>query len=307
MWFKNLKLYRLAPGADLSVSSLNDALRTTQFQPCGSQDSQSSGWVPPDHADGMLVYFQGGMYEGCQMLIRLRTEKRLLPASVVNLATRERARQIEEQQGYKPGRKQTKEIKEQVTMELLPKAFVTQSDTNVWIDTKNGWFVIDASTANKSDEVLGLLAKTLTPFPVVPLHVEMSPGTAMTLWLSEDEAPAGFTIDQDTQLQSTGESRASVRYQRQTVDVDEARRHIQAGKQCTRLAMTWNDRVSFVLTENLDIKRVAPLDVLKEHQDAQAANEAEQFEADFALMAGELARLLDDLVAALGGERRGES
>jgi recombination associated protein RdgC len=298
MWFKNLKIYRLSPQHKLSAQYLDLALSEARFRVCGSQESQISGWIEP--REGFpLVYQQPG-----QMLIQLRTERRLLPATVVNQASRARALQMEEQQGYKPGRKQMKEIKEQITMKLLPKAFVTQSDTRAWIDTKNGWFAIDTSTANKSDEVLGLLTKTLTPFPIVPLHVETSPGAAMTLWLSEDEAPAGFTIDQDTQLQSTGESRASVRYQRQAVDVDEARRHIQAGKQCTRLAMTWNDRVSFVLTDDLDIKRVTPLDVLREHHDAQAANEAEQFEADFALMAGELARLLDDLAAALGGMRR---
>ncbi|WP_368647759.1 recombination-associated protein RdgC [Castellaniella ginsengisoli] len=301
MWFKNLKLYRLAPNHGLTAADLEAALAPLAFRPCGSQDSQSSGWVFPREDSG-LAYASNG-----QILITLCTEKRLLPATVINQAARERALQIEEQQGYKPGRKQMKEIKEQVTMDLLPKAFVTQSDTNVWIDTKNGWFVIDASAAARADEVLGLLAKTLTPFPIVPLHVEMSPGAAMTLWLTEDEAPAGFTIDQETELQSTGGSRAMVRYVRQSVDHDEATKHVRAGKQCTRLAMTWNDRVSFVLTENLDIKRVAPLDVLKERQDAQAANEAEQFEADFALMAGELARMLDDLVAALGGERRGES
>ncbi|WP_322997913.1 recombination-associated protein RdgC [Castellaniella sp.] len=295
MWFKNPKIYRLAPGANLS--GLEDDLADLPFQACGSQESQSSGWVPPRPDEGWLVYQQAG-----QMLITLRTEKRLLPASVVNLAARERALQIEENQGYKPGRKQMKDIKEQVTMELLPKAFVTQSDTRCWIDTKNHWFVIDASSTSKSDEVLGLLAKTLTPFPIVPLHVEMSPAAAMTLWLTEDEAPAGFTIDQDTELRSTGESRATVRYTRQSVDHAEAANHVQAGKQCTRLAMTWNDRVSFVLTDNLDVKRVAPLDVLKEHQDAQ--NEAEQFEADFTLMSGELARLLGDLTAALGGMRR---
>lgn len=301
MWFKNLKLYRLSPQHNLGAKYLELALTEARFRLCGSQESQTSGWIEP--REGFpLVYQQPG-----QMLIQLRTERRLLPASVVNLAARERARQVEEQQGYKPGRKQMKEIKEQITMELLPKSHVTQSDTRCWIDTKNHWFVIDASSASRSDEVLGILAKTLSPFPIVPLHVEMSPGAAMTQWLTEDEAPAGFTIDQDAELRSTGESRATVRYVRQAVDVDEARRHIQAGKQCTRLAMTWNDRVSFVLTENLDLKRVAPLDVLREHQDAQAANEAERFESDFTLMTGELARMLDDLVAALGGERRAAS
>lgn len=296
MWFKNLKLYRLMPGTDLPVSGLNAVLGRQEFRPCSSQEAQSSGWVPPDHADGWLVYQQAG-----QMLITLRTERRLLPASVINLAVRERVLQIEEQQGFKPGRKQTKEIKEQIIMELLPKSHVVQSDTRAWIDTKNGWFVIDTASASKSDEVMGLLAKTLTPFPIVPLHVQMSPAAAMTLWLSEDKAPAGFSIDQDTQLQSTGESRATVRWVRESVNQNEAREHINAGKQCTRLAMTWRDRISFVLTDDLSIKRVAPLDILKENQDAHAANEAEQFEADFALFTGETSRMLADLTAALGG------
>src|SRR6185312_6616515 len=229
MWFKNLKLYRLAPNANFD--GLYEALQACRFQLCGSQEGQSSGWVEP-REDSPFAYQAGD-----HLLITLRTEKRLLPASVINLATRKRVVQIKEQQGFKPGRKQTKEIKEQIIMELLPKAFVTQSDTHAWFDTVNGWFVVDASSSNKSDEVLGLLAKSLAPFPIVPLHVEMSPAAAMTLWLSEDEPPAGFTVDQDTQLQATGESRATVRWTRESVNTSEALDHIKAGKQCTRLAM----------------------------------------------------------------------
>jgi recombination associated protein RdgC len=82
------------------------------------------------------------------------------------------------------------------------------------------------------------------------------------------------------------------------------RRHIQSGKQCTRLAMTWADRVSFVLTESLDVKRIAPLDVLKENSDSMAQNDDEKFDSDMALMTGELAKLMDELVEALGGEKR---
>jgi recombination associated protein RdgC len=197
-----------------------------------------------------------------------------------------------------------KEIKEQVTDELLPRAFSVYRDTRVWIDTRNHWLVIDAAAAAKSDEVLGLLAKVLDPFPVAPLHVELSPASAMTNWLIDNDPPAGFSIDQDTELRATNESRATVRYVRHSLDIDDVRKHVEAGKQCTRLAMTWADKVSFVLTDTLDVKRIAPLDVLKENQDSMAANEAELFDADFALMTGELARLLDDLVQALGGERK---
>lgn len=295
MWFRNLKLYRLAPETRLRGADLEAALAPLGFRPGGSQDSQVSGWLPPRDDSG-LAYINDG-----QFLLRMHTEKKLLPATVVRQASQARALEIEEQQGFRPGRKQMKDIREQLTMELLPRAFVIAHDTHIWLDTVSGWVAIDAAASARSDELLGLLAKTLSPFPIVPLHVELSPAAAMTQWLADDTAPRGFGIDQETELQSTGESRATVRYVRQSVDVDEVRRHIQAGKQCTRLAMTWNDKISFVLTDSLDIKRLSPLDILREQQDQQAANDSERFDADFALMSGELAHMLNDLADALGG------
>lgn len=298
MWFKNLRIFRLLPTWSCTTDSLEDALEKDVFRPGGSQDMQSLGWVPPREG-GPLVHALDGQY-----LISLRAEKKLLPATVINQFTKIRAQEIEEQQGYKPGRKQMREIKEDVTDELLPKAFSIYRDTRVWIDTRNHWLIIDAAATAKSDEIMGMLAKALEPFPVVPLYVELSPASAMTNWLVSDEPPAGFTIDQDTELRSTSETRAVVRYVRHSIDIDEVRKHVEAGKQCTRLALTWADRVSFVLTDSLEIKRVAPLDVLKENQDNLAQNEAEEFDSDFALMAGELTQLLNDLVDALGGEKK---
>jgi recombination associated protein RdgC len=234
----------------------------------------------------------------------LRAEKKLLPSTVINQVAKARAQEAEEQQGYKPGRKQMKEIKERVTDELLPKAFSIYRDTRVWIDPANRWLVVDAAASAKADEVLGLLAKSVDPFPLESLYVAQSPASAMTGWLAEDEAPANFSIDQDTELRASGESRAAIRYVKHAIDADDVRRHIQSGKQCTRLAMTWADRISFVLTESLDVKRVAPLDVLKENGDNMAQNDDEKFDGDMALMTGELAKLMAELVEALGGEKR---
>jgi len=224
-----------------------------------------------------------------------------LPASVINQVSKERAAELEEQQGFKPGRKQMKEIKEQVTDELLPRAFAIRRSTRVWIDPVNGWLAVDASSPAKADEVFKLLLKSLETLPFAALHTERSPLSAMTDWLAADEAPPGFTIDQDTELRATTESKATVRYVRHTPETDDVRRHIAAGKQCTRLAMTWADRVSLVLTESLAIKRVSPLDVLKEKEDAMMQNEDERFDTDFALMSGELAKMIGDLIEALGG------
>ncbi|HZH57734.1 recombination-associated protein RdgC [Yanghanlia caeni] len=297
MWFKNLRLFRLAPNWQVDANTLEDALERLAFRPGGATDMTAFGWVPP-RAESGLVHAIDGQY-----LLNLRVEKKLLPATVVNQFARARAQEIEEQQGFRPGRKQMKEIKEQVTDELLPKAFSIYRDTRVWLDTRNRWLVIDAAAAAKSDEVMGALAKVLDPFPVIPLYTELSPASAMTNWLISDEPPPNFTIDQDTELRSTNETRAAVRYVRQAVERDEVHKHVQAGKQCTRLALTWADRVSFVLTDGLDVKRVAPLDVLQEGR-IPSENEAEQFDSDFMLMCGELSRLLDDLLAALGGEKK---
>jgi recombination associated protein RdgC len=297
MWFKNIKIFRLSSDFSLSAEAIESLLEKARFTPGSSLDMVSMGWVSPTD-EGGLVHTLAGQY-----LISLRVDKKLLPSSVVNQVARARAADIEEQQGYKPGRKQMKEIKERVTEELLPKAFSVHRDTRVWIDTRNHWLAIDAAAGAKADEVIGMLAKALDPFPATPLYTEISPASAMTQWLLENDGPGAFTIDQDTELRSTSENRATVRYVRHSIETDEVRKHVQNGKQCTRLAMTWADRVSFVLTDALDIKRISPLDVLKENQEALSTADADAFDTDFALMTGELGKMLNDLVDALGGEK----
>ena len=298
MWFKNLQIYRLTAPWTMSSEQLEAALAPQTFAPCSSLDMQTQGWVSP-RDNGMLVHTVNR-----QMLLQLGTEKKLLPSTVINQVTKARAAEMEEQQGFKPGRKQMKELKEQVTDELLPRAFSIQRSTRVWIDPVNGWLVVDAAGAAKADEVFKMLLKSLESLPFGALRTERSPLSSMTDWLAADEAPAGFTVDQDTELRSTGEGKATVRYVRHTLEPEDVRRHIAAGKQCTRLAMTWADRVSFVLTEALSIKRVAPLDVLKENADSTTQNDDERFDTDFALMTGELAKMISDLVEALGGEEQ---
>ncbi|HEY9191762.1 MAG TPA: recombination-associated protein RdgC [Methyloversatilis sp.] len=297
MWFKNLQIYRLAAPFPLAPEQLDEKLAAKAFQPGSSIELQRMGWISP-RDDGALAHSVGG-----QLLITLRTEKKLLPASVINQVARARAQEIEEKQGYKPGRKEMRELKDAITNELLPRAFAIWRDTRVWIDPVRGRIVVDAAASAKGDEVMQLLNESIENLGARPLQTAQSPVGAMTSWLASDEAPAGFTVDQDTELRSTTESKATVRYVRHALDAADLRRHIDAGKQCTRLAMTWTDRVSFTLTESLAIKRVTPLDVLTETQDG-SSDEAERFDTDFALMTGELGRLVDHLIEALGGEQK---
>lgn len=296
-FFRNALLYRLKPGWTLDASQIDEKLARLAFAPGTAVQQLSQGWVA-SVADGDLAHRVGD-----QILLTLRTEKKLLPASVITQFTKQRAAEIEERQGYRPPRRQMKEIKEQVTEELIPKAFSIFKDTRVWIDPGHRWLLIDTTSGTHADEVIGLVAKSLDGMPVEPLRLARSPARSMTGWLVEDEAPAGFSIDQDTELKATGDSRAAVRYVAQSIGAETVKMHIEEGKQCTRLALTWRDRISFMLTEPLALKRITPLDVLREGEGDNAADDARaKFDSDFALMAGELAGLLEDLVDALGGE-----
>jgi recombination associated protein RdgC len=122
----------------------------------------------------------------------------------------------------------------------------------------------------------------------------------MTQWLKEQEGPEGFSIDRECELKATDESKAVVRYGRHPLDIAEVQAHIEAGKLPTNLAMTWDNRVSFVLRENLQIKKVAFLDTVFDGQESADSG----FDADAAIATGELSRLIPALIAALGGEGR---
>ena len=292
-------MYRFPAPWKISASSFEEQLGRNAFRSASGFEMQTQGWASP-RDDGGLVHTVHG-----QMLISLCTEKKLLPASVIKEVTKAKAIEAEERQGYKPGRKQMRDLKEQVTDELLPRAFSVRRHTGVWIDAANGWLVIDTSSPGKADDVVTLLNKSVDDFVVERVNTTMSPGVAMTAWLANDDVPAGFSIDQDTELQSPVEEKATVRFVRHALDAKEVQRHIAAGKQCTRLALTWANRVSFVLTDTMVVKRLAPVDVIRESEEGQAQNDDERFDADFTLMTGELRRMMADLVVALGGFVKG--
>ncbi|WP_348692453.1 recombination-associated protein RdgC [Duganella fentianensis] len=297
MWFKNLQIYRLPAPWAFTPEQLEEALAPHSFTPASSNELLRQGWDRP-RPNGGLVHVVNK-----QMLILLGTEKKLLPNTVINQVAKTRAAELEEAQGFAPGKKAMKELKERVADELLPRAFSIRSNVWTWIDPVNGWLVVDAASPAKADEVIKLLLKAVDKLPLESLRVQRSPVGVMTEWLQADDAPAGFTVDMDTELRATGESKAAVRYVRHTLEPEEIRRHIAAGKQCTRLAMTWDSKISFVLTESLAIKAVKALDVISE-KESSTKNDEERFDGDFMLMTGELAKLMADVVEALGGEAK---
>jgi recombination associated protein RdgC len=241
---------------------------------------------------------------GGQIILKLCTETKAVPGSVVKTELEAQLDKIEQQTGRRLKGKKAREIKDEIVHTLLPRAFPKRSGTLVWLDVKAGLVLVDTGSMKKADGVLSRLAELLGGgLKLSPLQTELSPATAMAAWLSDKEAPAGFTLDRDCELKQPDSEKATVRYARHTLDIDEVGEHIKQGKLPTQLGMTWASRVSFVLTEAGTLKKIKLLDVVLEGRGSGSSNDGNEnhFDADVALATGELARLIPDLVAALGG------
>jgi len=296
--FKNMIVYRVGPEWSATVAQIEESLDAGRFVECGSTQEKSIGWCEPrGEANGALVEAVAG-----QLVLKLMIETRALPGSVVARKAKERVAHIEATTGRKPGKREIRDIKDDIRLELLPMAFTKQVSVGIWIDPKARLLVIDAASQARTDEVVTMLVKSLPGLAVTLLNTKVSPTAAMAEWLISQEAPAGFSVDRECELKAADESKAVVRYARHPLDNDEVRKHVQAGKLPTRLALTWNNRVSLVLSENLQVKKLAFLDVVF---DNASTGKDDGFDADVAIATGELRKLLPDLLQALGGEMAG--
>ncbi|MEY4420894.1 MAG: hypothetical protein RLZZ498_1490 [Pseudomonadota bacterium] len=289
-------VYRVGEGWQPTLAQLEQALDAERFVPCGASQEKSVGWVEPrGEAHGPLVEAVNG-----QRIFKLKIETKGVPGAVVTRKAKERCAYIETTTGRKPGKKEMKEIKEDVKMSLMPMAFSKESSVWVWVDPVAHLLVLDAGSQAKADEVVTMLVKTFAGVSLTLLNTHMSPQSAMASWLMSQDAPAGFSVDRECELKAADESKSVVRYVRHPLDTDEVKQHVEAGKLPTRLAMTWEGRVSFSLTEALQLKKVTFLDVVFENA---TSDKDEGFDADVAIATGELQQLLPDLMAALGGEQ----
>lgn len=295
MWFRNLMIYRLPLQWGVSAAQLESALQQRTLQPCTAFDMQSRGWVPPGPSDRLLHTVSG------QHLIALGVENKLLPAAVIKQVAEERAAEIADEQGFAVGRRQMRELKEKVTDELRGRALTLKRVTRAWIDPVQGWLVVDAGSAARAEELLETLRDTLGSLPVRFLQTAHSPASAMAAWLRMG-APGRLTIEDECELKALDRTKACVRYTHHSLDAQEIPSHLAAGKQVTRMAFTWSERIAFVLTDALQIKRVQFLEMSE--QPEQEVSAADQFDADFALMVGEVRQLIDGIASALGGSQQ---
>ncbi|BEH15086.1 MULTISPECIES: recombination-associated protein RdgC [Marinobacter] len=302
MWFRNARIFRFTKPFDITAEALEEKLQADAFKPCGPQETTRQGWVPPLGKHGeQLVHSANGYH-----LIALRKEEKILPGPVVKEAVEERAEAIELDQGRKVRKKEKEEIKEQVMLEMLPQAFSRNRRCFAYLAPQDGVLVVDAGSAKQAEDLASTLRKSLGSLPVRPPAVEQAPAFTFTGWLTETiDHPANIVLGSECELKDPSEDGGVVRCKGLDLKADEIRNHLETGMQVTKLALTWDDNVSFVLDEELGIRRLKFGETLQDQLDDVDVDDAlAKFDAAFTLMTLELSRMIPGLLEALGGEDR---
>ena len=168
--------------------------------------------------------------------------------------------------------------------------------------------MVDSGSLAGADKVVTALVEALSEIPGAgpsimarPVQTNETAVACMSHWLATREAPVSFSVDRDCELKTPDEQKSAVRYSRHTLEIDEVAQHIAAGKLPTQLAMTWDDRVSFVLTETAQVRKLKLLDVVMDGVQ-KGGKDDDGFDTDAAILTGELSAMIPDLLEALGGE-----
>jgi recombination associated protein RdgC len=299
MWFKNLSVFRLTEAFTLAPDELEQKLEALSFRSCGPHEEFTFGWTSPlGKTAQQLVHTTSGFIMLC-----VKKEERVLPVAVVNELVQEKISDKEEKQARKLSKKERTEIKDELIFDLLPKAFTFSRKIYAYIDPKGGWLIVDAASAKNAEDLLSLLRKSLGSLPAAPLNTIDKPSTILTQWLLNNKAPDDIAIEDECELRSPEEAGGIIRCKRHDLALPEIKNHLDTGKEVIKLALTWADRISFIIDENLSIKRLRFLDLIQEQAaDIETEDAAAQFDADFSIMSAELANFLPRLIELFGGE-----
>jgi len=303
MFFRNLTLFRFP--ASLDFNALDDQLSQLPLKPVGALEVSSRGFVSPfgragvaDPEDAQDVALSHRI--GDSIWITVGGEDRLLPSAVVNDLLGKKLAEIERREGRKPGGRTRKRIKEDLVHELLPRAFVRPSRTDALLDLEHGFIAVDSSSRKSAESVVSELRGAMGSFPAMPLNAEVAPRSILTGWIAGEPLPEGLALGEECELRDAMDGGAVVKCQNQELQGEEIGKHLESGKQVTRLALTLDDHLSFVLGEDLVIRKLKFLDgAIDQLENTDNQDLRAELDARFALMSGEVRRLFAVLEPAL--------
>lgn len=298
MWFKNLRLYRLTEEWTHTPEDLNAALEAQCFNPCGSLDLMRYGFIEPLGRHGSEFIHATNGY----IMICAKKQEKLLPSSVINEQLEEKALAISEAESRSVGRKEKQTLKDEIIFSLLPKAFAKSSLDFAYIAPQEKLIVVNSSSAKRAEDLLSKLREALGSLRCIPISAKNIPTQVMTHWVQTGKLTNDFELGEECELHA-GKDERVIRCKKQDLTADEILSHINSGMFVSKLAVTWKESIHCVLDDQLAVKRLKFDDVISEKaNERNPDSKAEQFDADFAIMSGELKNFIIALLAAFGGE-----
>ncbi|WP_024869171.1 recombination-associated protein RdgC [Pseudoxanthomonas suwonensis] len=294
MFFRNLTFFRFPTAHDFS--QLDELLPEAALKPVGPLELSSSGFISPfGRGDEALSHRIGN-----SIWLAVGSENKLLPGSVVNDLLAQKVAEIEEKEGRKLGGKARKRLKDDLLHELLPRAFVKSSRTDALLDLEHGFLAVDTSSRKTAEAVASEIRRAMGSFPAIPPNAEVAPRSVLTGWIAGEPLPEGLSLGEECELKDAMDGGAVVKAQNQELISDEIAKHLESGKQVTRLALNLDDHVSFVLGEDLGVRKLKFLEgAVDQLESIERDDLRQELDARFALLAGEVRRLFLVLESAL--------
>ena len=298
MWFKNIHVFSLVDHFALSAEQLQTLLLEHRARPCGKLEPMHYGWASPwGMGSDSLLHASQGRY-----LLVARKEEKLLPASVVKEQVLMKVAEIEREEHREVTGREKKSLFEQLSIQLLPQAFSKAQLTYAYIDLEKQWLVIDSSNHTRAEDLTVLLRQTLGSLKLSEIKVASSPSVLFTEWVSGQGLPHDFCLEDYCELQDPNSASTVIKCMNQDVMAKEVLGHIDSGKQVIKLALTWQDRITFIVDQQLGIRRIRFLDLVQQQvDDANVESPEEKFDADFMIFSSEFALFLPRLWEVFGG------
>lgn len=289
MWFKQIQLHKL-PVQNYTIETITEKLEGLAFTPCLPSFPYSAGWVSPLEEDDAPIC---RMING-NIMICMQIEEKILPNAVVQQELKEKIKRIESQEDRRIRQKEKLSLKDEVTFSLLPRAFSKLTRLYAYIDTKNHWLVIGSTSTSKIEQFMALFKRSISEN--VHHFDLLKPTSIFTHWLKTQKYPSIFAVENAALLQDPNQQKRTIRCQHQNLFVSSIQDFLKDGCEVKQIAMSWQDRLNFVITEDFSLKSIQYGDDILMHSKEMGETKRERFDADFYIMAETLTGLLKDLL-----------
>jgi recombination associated protein RdgC len=291
MWFKQAQLFQLNDAFRYTPTALIEQLEELEFQECLPSMPYGAGWVSPVDDEGAPLIQTMNDY----IMICLQIEEKILPSIVIRQELAKKIKQIEASEDRKVSPKEKYALKDEITATLLPRAFSKLTRVYTYIDTKNRWLVLGTANAKKTEQFLSAFKKTfgdnIGAFQIKKLSA------IMTSWLKHQNHSSSFSIEKSCVLQDANHESRVIRCKEQDLFESPIQSLIKDGCEIKQLALNWQDRIDFILLDDLSVQSIKFGDeIIEQVKEMEAGTKQQQFNADFLIMTETLDSLFKDLL-----------